>query len=100
MNLSSGTATVDLSASPFSGTGKTVKAVTFRAPSTNAGPVTVAKGATNGYAGLGATFSVVVAAGEQITVAGSGVSAIGSGNKTLDLSGTGTDALAIAAVLN
>jgi hypothetical protein len=86
--LSAGAATLDLTASPVSGTGKHVMAITFEALATNANPITIAKGASSGFAGFGATFSVVVAPGQQVTIyAAPSAAAIGSGNKALDLTG-------------
>jgi hypothetical protein len=98
--LSVGAASMDLTAIPLAGggtvdgTGKHVKAIALLAPSTNANAITLAKGASSGYAGLGATFSIVLAAGQDAKVVPVAAAAvIGTGNKTLDLSGTGSQVL-------
>jgi len=104
--LTGGAATIDLSAlvgtngATVVGTGLRVQAVKFRGKSDNANPITVAKGASNGYDGFGASFSITLDPGAEVTIlpddAGSD---IGSGNKNLDVSGTGTQVLECIIVL-
>ena len=97
--LVDGAATLDLSAVPskdnvtVNGTGLTVQSVKFIVPGENA--ITVEKGGTNGYDGLGTAFSEDSGAngGEENRLTMGHGSAIGSGNKPLDLTGTGTDVL-------
>jgi hypothetical protein len=89
-----GAATVDLTASPVSGSGKHVAAITFLAPATNANPITVSKGITSGFVGLGSTFSLILAPGQQATVyPAPSAAVIGGSNKALDLAGTGSQSL-------
>jgi len=90
-----GVATVDLTnCGPGGGldlTGKKVTRLVAGAASGNGAAITVAKGGTNGYA-VTTNFTTTLAAGEQTTVdATSAAPAVGSGAKTLDVSGTGTD---------
>ena len=104
--LSSGTGTIDLTALvgtngvAVDGTGLKVRAFKFINPATNANPITIAKGASNGYALAGSAFSVTLAPGQEIQAyLKDGAPAIGSGAKTLDLTGTGTQALQCQVVL-
>lgn len=101
--LSAGAATVDLT----SLTGTNGAAVTFLAlkvrviklKNTGAADLTIAKGASNGHTGFGSSFSVTVHAGGEVTIydGGNGVAVSGS-DKTLDLSGTGTNAFQLSLV--
>jgi hypothetical protein len=103
--LAAGVATIDLTAL----TGPNGAAVTFNAlkvigalfflPTTNAGAsLTIAKGATNGYE-LQGTHSIICTKGcWHLMEFGSRPTAVGGSNKTLDLSGTGTDQLWYALV--
>ena len=100
VTLSSGTGSIDLTASPFTGTGKSLRALTLQCPTTNANPITVAKGVTNGYTGLGATFSVTLAAGEQVTILPATLVAVSASVKLFDVTGTGAQTINVAAVLN
>lgn len=100
--LAAGVATLNLAAIPalpaaYDGTGKRVLAMVLTNPATNANSITVEVGATNGYAGFGAAFSVTVEPGKSVTV--NAGAAIASGSRTLDLSGTGTQALSIGLML-
>jgi hypothetical protein len=108
--LESGSATIDLTAlvgtngAAVNGTGLRVQAIKFKAVAGNAAAITIAKGSSNGYDGLGAAFSLTLAAtsalGAEVMIrtADAG-SDIGSANKTLDLSGSGTDAVDVAVIL-
>lgn len=83
------TATLDL-------TGKRLKFIKVKPTSTNTGSFTIAKGASNGYAPIGSTFSLVVAKdGEVLMSFGDASTAIASGARTLDLSGTGAESALI-----
>jgi 2-succinyl-5-enolpyruvyl-6-hydroxy-3-cyclohexene-1-carboxylate synthase len=104
--LTAGAASIDLSAlvgtngATVVGTGLKVQAFKFRAKSTNTGPITIAKGASDGYGLLGAAFSVALAPGAEMqSLTAGGSPAVGSSAKTLDLSGTGTDVLEVAIIL-
>jgi hypothetical protein len=98
--LSSGTGTIDLrSLTGLNGVavdlnGLKPTAILFENPVANANPITIAKGATNGYTGLGANFSLTLQPGQTVLLdlvaAGTAVSGT---VKTLDLSGTGSQAL-------
>jgi hypothetical protein len=86
---------VGLNGAAVSGTGLRVRALKVKAPSGNGAPISVAKGAANGYTGLGASFEVTLPPGGEMTFYdGGGGGVVGGTNKTLDLSGTGsTDTL-------
>ncbi len=107
--LSSGTGTIDLTALPgvtaeetVNGTGLKVQQLKFRNKSTNANKITVAKGASNGY-GLcasGDSWSFVLSPNQSITFYGDDAAPdIGSGAKTIDLTGTGSQVLEVAIVM-
>lgn len=98
--LSGGAATIDLTNMPgtngaaVNGTGLKVRAFKFLNPATNANPITIATGASNGYALAGSAFSVTLAPGQETSMyLKDGAPAIGSGAKTLDLTGTGSQVL-------
>lgn len=95
-----GAATIDLTdllgsnGAAVDGSGLRVQAIKLRNKSTNANPITVAKGASNGYDGLGADFSVTLAVGAEITILPNDAgSDIGAANCELDVSGTGSQVL-------
>lgn len=102
--MTAGAATIDLTslllnavAVTFSGLKPRVVLVT--AIAANSGNVTVAKGASNGYDGMGGSFSVTLEPGQSFAFdfAAAG-NAVGGSNKTLDLSGSGTDGVRLSAV--
>lgn len=101
--MTAGAATIDLTAL-VDVQGRTinldtlrVRAVKIRALDANAAAVTVAKGASNGYTGFGLAFSVTLAAGQEATLyLGATGTAVSATEKTLDLSGTGTDGIQLA----
>jgi hypothetical protein len=104
--LTSGAATIDLTSmvgtdgETVNGTGQKVQACKFRNPSTNANAIRIKIGASNGYA-LGTTFDITLAPGASFGPFNLGGTApvIGSSAKTLDLSGTGAQALDVLIVL-
>jgi hypothetical protein len=103
--LSAGAVTIDLTSLTGPGgaavslNGKKVVLIRFSNPSTNANSITVKKGATNGYAGLDASFSVTIPPGGDVTFySGGGSSAVGASNKTLDLTGTASQVLNVSVV--
>ena len=53
-----------------------------------------------GYTGLGATFSVTLAAGEQVTILPATLVAVSASVKLFDVTGTGAQTINVAAVLN
>jgi hypothetical protein len=87
-----GNATVSLSA-------KKPRAVIFRNQATNSNPITIAKGASNGYTGFGSTFSLTLQPGQEVLIwlSTNGTAPDGT-HKTLDISGTGTEKLDYQAV--
>ena len=103
--LSAGAATIDLTSLVGPGgaavtlNGKKVRLIRFSNPSTNANSITVAKGAANGYTGLGSSFSVTVPPGGDVTFYdGGGGVAVDATHKTLDLTGTGSQVLNVSVV--
>jgi hypothetical protein len=104
--LAAGAKTVDLTALvgtnnlAVDGTGLRVQIVRLRNPATNANPISIAKGASNGYDGLGANYKETLAPGAEVlhflNDAGSDISGT---NKNLDLAGTGVQALDVEIAL-
>jgi len=100
--MAAGAATIDLTAFVDS-QGRTVnfdtlrvRAVKVRALDANAGDITIAKGASNGYTGFGAAYSETLKPGQEVTrYLGATGDAVSGTVKTLDLSGTGTDGVQI-----
>jgi len=109
LTLSSGTGTIDLTAligvegtASVDGTGLKVQYMKFRNLSTNANSITVAKGASNGYGlnAAGTTWSIPISPGQEILFKGNDSSPdVGSGAKTIDVTGTGSQVLEVAVVL-
>jgi len=101
--LAAGAATVDLtslttvSGRNFSLSGLKVRQMKLTNPSANANAITIAKGAANGYTGFDAAFKITLQPGQSwlFDDAGNGV-LVDATHKTLDLTGTGTQALQIA----
>jgi len=101
VTLSGSAATVDLTSltgvngASVSLSGKKIRWIKIKNGGSN--PVTVSKGASNGYTGFGASFSLEIKGGGEATIycAGNGVAVSGS-VKTLDLAGTGTDSFSLA----
>ncbi len=98
--LSGGSATIDLTSVlgtngvTVNFTGLKIQLAKFRNPATNANNITIVAGASNGYDLNGADFSLTIAPGEEWTYKGLDTSPdVGSGAKTLDLSGTLAQAL-------
>ncbi len=100
--LSTGTATIDLTALPGLTADETVTflnlkvaAVKFTNPSTNANNITVAKGGSSGYSFCGTTtFSIPIAPGQSVLIQCDGdAGTVGSGAKNIDLTGTGSQTL-------
>lgn len=100
--LASGSGTIDLTAvlgtngATVDASGLKVVAMKLRGKSTNGNPITIAKGASNGYDAFGASFSITLKANMEITVySASNATAISSTNKILDLTGTGSQELEV-----
>jgi hypothetical protein len=106
VTLSNGSGSIDMAALlgtngvTVVGTGQRAQFVKFQAKSDNANPITISKGGTNGYDGFGADFSISLIAGAEVLVrlmdAGSDVA---SGNRILDLTGTGSQVLSYEIIL-
>lgn len=101
--LSSGTGTVDLTS--LTGTlgeavtllGKKVQAVILYNPTANANSITITEGASNGHALMGTAWKVILLPGQRLTWFGNEASEdVASGDKTWDLTGTGSQYLYIA----
>ena len=86
-----------MTAAPISGGTKTPIHLFLMNPAANANSITIVKGATNGYAGFGAAFSITLAPGESVQLDGS--SALSATNCTLDISGTLAQTLVVQAQL-
>jgi hypothetical protein len=97
--MTAGAGTIDMTAlalqdASITITGLKPRGVLFTALAANAGTITIAKGASNGYDGLGAAFSIALEPGMSMAVYFSTQgNAVSGTNKTLDLSGTLTDGL-------
>ncbi len=102
--MTAGAATIDMTALLLNGVAVTLsglepRAIRVTALAANAANVTVAKGASNGYDGMGAAFSVTLEPGQGFLFDFAAVgNAVGGSNKTLDLSGTGTDGVRLTTV--
>ncbi len=99
--LSSGAATVDLTALPgtnnatVSGSGYQVRQIKVQAPKTNANPITIAAGGSNGYNLMGSGWTLILKPGAEVLIgaqsgADIGAPTISSSAKTIGLSGTGS----------
>jgi len=105
--LTSGAATVNLAALPgltsdetVVGTGLRIQLMKISAPATNANPITIAKGASNGHTGLGSSWSQTVKPGQTaLFQLDSGGTVIASGDRTFDLAGTAVQVLNFSIVL-
>jgi hypothetical protein len=104
--LVGGAATIDLTAlvgtngAAVDGTGLKVRAIKIIAKDTNANPITITKGLTNGYALAGNTFNWPLSARqEQVFYGDDSTPVVAAGAKTLDLAGTGTQSVTVIVVL-
>ena len=105
--MTAGAATIDLRAIPtvnsgtIDGNGKKVRVLRLSAPGTNANPITITPGASNGLNVFGATGEITLNPGDtvQLEPATAGATAIDATHKTLDLAGTGTQVLDVAVVV-
>ena len=88
-----GTATLDMTAAPFSGGTKVPFRIFVLNPATNANSITIAKGASSGYTGLGTTFTQTLLPGESASYFPT--TALSPTVKDLDLSGTAGQALVV-----
>lgn len=106
LSLTAGSLTVDLTAiSDVNGatttlTGKIVRALLFH--NRGAATMTFAKGASNGLDSLSGTWSMALLAGEKRCIDltdCTAPNAISASNKTIDVTGTGTDSFDIGVVV-
>lgn len=98
--LSGGALTVDLTSltgtngATVSMSGLKVQVLRCKAPTSNANPITITPGASNGYDICGADFSVTLSPGQEVTIYGNDATPDVAGtDKTLDLAGTGSQEL-------
>jgi hypothetical protein len=98
--MSGGTGSIDLRAlTGLNGAavdlnGLKPRAILFENPATNANPITVSKGASNGFTGLGSSFSLTLQPGQKVLLRlGASGTAVSGTVKTFDLAGTGSQAL-------
>lgn len=104
--LSGGAATIDLTSLTgangvaVDGTGLKVQLLKLRNPSTNGNDITIAVGASNGYEFRGAAWSETLSPGDEtLFFSADNAPDIGAAAKTLDLSGTLTQALDVQIVM-
>lgn len=104
--LVGGAATIDLTnlsgtnLAAVVGTGLRIQFLKLKAATANANPITISKGASNGYNGFGANFNLELApGGEALLFANDAGGDVAAGNKTLDLAGTGTQVMECEFVL-
>ncbi len=104
--LSTGAATINLRTlsgtnnEAIDGNGLKVQLAKFGNPSTNANAITVTFGASNGYLLGGAAWKFILQPGMEITVYGCDATPdIDDSHKTIDLAGTGSQALRVSLIL-
>lgn len=113
ITMTAGAATIDLRALVCTDgitrdfNGLKVRTIKFRASSANANAITVVKGASNGFTGLGASFSLTLPVPTGTTDGqipfnvfhdGGGGTAVSATVKTLDVSGTGAQVLHVEVI--
>ena len=100
--MTAGAATIDFTdlhsfGESISFSGKKVRFVVLQNPATNANSITIVEGASNGLSLLGANFSVTLAPGETIAKYLPDGPTVGGSDKTIDITGTGSQALRMMA---
>lgn len=100
-----GAVTIDFTAltkrggATLSASGKNVRAVVLANPATNANDITIVEGASNGLALLGAAFSVTLKPGHKIAAyLDDDGPLVGGTDKTIDVTGTGSQPIELLAV--
>lgn len=99
LTMSAGAGTINLAALTGVGgtvdmTGLKVQSAFFRNKSTNANPITIVVGASNGYELLGATMNIVLQPGQWIAIDGNEQTPdVASADRTIDISGTASQVL-------
>ena len=107
--LTAGTATIDLTSLPdYNGTagavtflGLKLQMIKVRGKSDNANPITITKGASNGYGlgAAGATFTIPLEPDCEATIyLDDKAPDVAAGTKTFDLAGTGSQVLEVTLV--
>jgi hypothetical protein len=103
--MTAGAATIDLTAltdvegATIVTATKRLRAIKIKPVSTNANAVTIEVGASNGYVGFGADFSIALLANSEVMIyTANDAGAISATNKTLDITGTATQAIDIICV--
>ena len=101
--MSAGSTSIDLTSLLLNGTavsfsGKKLRTLKIKALPGNGANITIVKGASNGYTGLGSSFNIVLKPGQAFEFydAGAGT-AVSSSVKTLDVTGAGTDGFQLSA---
>ena len=104
--MSGGAGTIDLTAvlgsagATVTGDGLKVQFVKLRARATNANDITIVQGASNSYPLFGSSFSITLKPGQEILASlNNAAGTIGSGAKTIDISGTGSQVLQVEFVM-
>lgn len=98
--LSAGAGTLDFTSLTHRGvsvslSGLKVKYFAFANPSTNANAITIVEGASNGNAMLGSAFSLTLQPGDYVVGKITNSQTVGGSDKTIDLSGTGSQTLSL-----
>jgi hypothetical protein len=103
--MTAGAATIDFTALTRHGggavsfNGKIVRCVVFENPATNANSITIAEGAANGLALLGAAFSIILKPGHSIGInLDDDGPTVGAADKNVDITGTASQVLNMVAV--
>lgn len=103
--MSEGAGTIDLTAltgtngATVSFSGLKVQAATFRNPPANGNAITVGEGASNGYELGGDGWTFILQPGMSITIYGNDATPdVGGSTKTIDIAGTGSQALEVSLV--
>lgn len=102
--MTAGAVTLDLTAlthraAAVSFSGKKARFIIFRNPATNANAITIVEGGSNGNALLGAGFSVTLEPGQAIgAYLADAAPTVGGSDKTLDITGTGSQALDVVMI--
>ena len=75
-------------------TGLKIQTAKLRNKSTNAAVITISEGASNGYALLGASWTIKLLPGQEITIYGNDATPdVAAADRTIDIAGTGTEIL-------
>jgi hypothetical protein len=78
-------------------TGKALQVIKFQAGADNAAAIVIAKGASNGWGGLGA-FSIELAPGAEVLIYVAETALVAADNRLFDITGTNGDILNVELV--